>query len=280
MNDNPTPDSATVLRRYGLRPKHSLGQNFLDDPAALELVTRSAEISAHDFVLEIGAGLGNLTRWLAGRARRVVAVELDSALAAVCRDLLKGLSNVEVRQGDVLNMTASEMGLPAGYIVAANIPYYITSAILRHLLEAEPRPRRVVLTVQKEVAARLSASPPDMSLLAVSVQVQGTASVIGLIAPGSFYPRPKVNSAVVRIDCFAQPRVLPSDADDFFTVVRAGFLQPRKMLRNSMSAGLHSSPPEVEAVLRRADIEPRRRAGTLTVEEWIRVFEVFSSSVG
>jgi 16S rRNA (adenine1518-N6/adenine1519-N6)-dimethyltransferase len=264
-------DVASVLRRHGLRPRQSLGQNFLVDPAALQQVVEAAEVSNEDVVLEIGTGVGSLTRYLGPAARRVVGIELDPALAAISREELQGYTNVEIVEGDVLAYSSGELGLPPGYLVAANIPYYITSAILRHLLESGSRPRRIVLTVQKEVAARICAEPPRMSLLAVSVQVHGSSHIVGQLPARAFHPIPKVDSAIIRIDCYDQPRVSPAQLQGFFRTVKAGFIQPRKMLRNSMAAGMQAPAVEIESLLARAGVDARRRAETLSIDEWIRV---------
>ncbi len=280
MSENPAPTAAEILRRHGVRARHSMGQNFLENAAALRQVVQAAEISSEDVVLEIGAGVGNLTRNLALAARRVVAIEVDAALAAICRQELQGQPNIEVVLGDVLELPPWALGLPPGYIVAANIPYYITSPILRHLLESQPRPRRIVLTLQKEVAARICAEPPAMSLLAVSVQVHGAARVVAQIPASAFHPRPKVDSAILRIDCYERPTVEPERLTDFFRTVKAGFLQPRKMLRNSMAASMGMSAAEMEKVIEQSGIDGRRRAETLVIEEWTRLTDSLISRVG
>jgi 16S rRNA (adenine1518-N6/adenine1519-N6)-dimethyltransferase len=257
-----------LLRRFDLKPQKSLGQNFLMDEAALAKVTAAAELAPHDTVLEIGPGLGSLTRHLAEAAARVVAVELDQNLLPPLQYILSDYANVEVIHGDILTLQLSTFNLPPAYKVVANIPYYITSAVIRHLLEAEAQPERLVLTVQKEVAQRMCAAPGEMSLLAVSVQFYSALRIVARLSAGAFYPRPEVDSAVVRLDVRAQPAVDVPDADAFFRVVRAGFSQKRKQLRNALSAGLGLSGEAIEAVLRQADIDPKRRAETLTLEEW------------
>jgi 16S rRNA (adenine1518-N6/adenine1519-N6)-dimethyltransferase len=262
---------ASILRKHGVRPRRSLGQNFLDDPGALQAIVAAAEISPTDVVLEVGTGMGHLTRQLARVAARVVSVEVDAALVEISRQALKEESNVVLLHGDILEISPEDLALPGGYLVAANIPYYITSAILRHLLETQSRPRRIVLTVQKEVALRISASPPNMSLLAVSVQVYGSVRIVAEIAAEAFHPKPKVNSAVVRIDCFPEAVADGRDMERFFRAAKAGFLQPRKMLRNSLAAGLPAAPGDVQAILNAAGIDGRRRAETLTVAEWLRL---------
>ena len=264
----PPLNAANILRAHGLRADKSLGQNFLQDPAALERITAAAEIRPTDTVLEVGPGLGALTRHLAAAAKHVIAVELDSRLLPALRETLSGYTNIEIIQGDMLKLSPAEIVPVSDYLVVANIPYYITSALLRHLLETAPRPRRVVLTVQKEVAERICAAPGDMSLLALSVQVYGQPRVAAIIPAGAFHPAPKVDSAVVRIDLTPAPFIPYTLLDTFFALAKAGFSQRRKQLRNSLSAGMRKSPAEIEETLRAAGIDPQRRAETLSLEEW------------
>jgi 16S rRNA (adenine1518-N6/adenine1519-N6)-dimethyltransferase len=185
--------------------------------------------------------------------------------------VLEPYANVEVIHGDILQLPTSSLQLPNACKVVANIPYYITSALIRRLLEAEVRPSRIVLTVQREVAERMCAGPGEMSLLAVSVQFYSTPKIVARIPAGAFYPRPDVDSAVVRLDVRSEPAVTVGDVDAFFRVVKAGFSQKRKQLRNSLSAGLPIDNDSVEAALTQAGIDPKRRAETLTMEEWGRL---------
>jgi 16S rRNA (adenine1518-N6/adenine1519-N6)-dimethyltransferase len=263
-----------LLRQYGLRPDKSLGQNFLVDPAALARVVEVAQVGPDQAVLEIGPGLGSLTRLLAVQARRVVAVELDSRLIPALQAVLAPFSNVQVVQGDILAVDLNRLMLSSPepqslpYQVVANIPYYITSAVIRHLLEAPRQPERAVLTVQSEVAERLCASPGDLSLLALSVQVYGAPHLAGRIPAGSFYPAPQVDSAIVRIDLYPQPVIPVDHLKTFFRLAKAGFSQKRKNLRNSISGGMGWTQEQAVARLQAAGIDPRRRAETLTLEEW------------
>ncbi|HUH97000.1 MAG TPA: 16S rRNA (adenine(1518)-N(6)/adenine(1519)-N(6))-dimethyltransferase RsmA [Anaerolineales bacterium] len=268
MNKIPPLDAARLLDKYGLRADKRLGQNYLQDPDALQEIVDAAEIQNTDTVLEIGPGLGSLTRYLSRAAHQVVAVELDPRLIPVLQTILRPLDNARLIQGDILAHTIKEFGLPPDYICAANIPYNITSAIVRHLLESEPKPRRIVLTVQKEVAERICATPPDMSLLALSVQVYGTPHIMAQIPAESFFPAPKVDSAVVRIDILPSPAVELDLLDRFFQLIKSGFSQKRKTLRNSLSAGLKIPASEVESLLAQAEIDPKRRAETLSLDEW------------
>lgn len=289
---------STLLKKYGLRPRKELGQNFLTDPVHLAKIVDVAGLTPSDTVLEIGPGPGTLTRLLAEQAGRVIAVELDPHMVTLLKNEYGHLKNLIVIEADILQTDLSRLirsaenseqvslvngrppipnPRPSTYKVVANLPYYITSAVIRHLLEATPQPERVVVTVQKEVAQRVVAKPGQMSLLAVSVQFYGQPSLAHHIPAGAFYPVPKVDSAVVRIDTFAQPVVAVADTDHFFRVVKAGFGQKRKQLKNSLAAGLAKPIPAVIEALTRANIDPTRRAETLSLEEWGRLAEVLRS---
>jgi 16S rRNA (adenine1518-N6/adenine1519-N6)-dimethyltransferase len=264
----PPLNVTALLRAHGLSPKKSLGQNFLVDDAALERIVDAAEILPESSVLEVGPGLGSLTRYLAQSARRVVAVELDANLIPALQEALRGFTNVEIIHGDMLKLDPAQIMREDGYLVVANIPYYITSNLIRHLLEGKARPSRLVLTIQREVAERITAKPGDMSLLALSVQVYGKPAVVARIPAGSFYPAPDVDSSAVRIDLFPEP-VIPLEAlEDFFRLAKSGFGQKRKTLRNSLGAGLSWSGEQTAQMLQAAGIDPQRRAETLSLEEW------------
>jgi len=268
-----TKSVPALLREHGLRPRKRLGQSFLLDPVALGRIVEAADLSAGDSVVEVGAGVGNLTRLLAAEAGTVVAVELDDRLVGILSEQVAGLTNVRVVHGDVLDI--QDFGFAdLAYKVVGNLPYYITSAVLRHFLEGRPRPTLLVVTVQREVAERIVAQPGDMSLLAVSVQFYGRPRILARIPAGAFYPSPQVDSAVVRIDVEAELQVDLDEAVSeraFFRVVRAGFSQKRKTLRNSLSGGLGLDPAAVEERLREAGVDPRRRAETLSLQEWAAV---------
>lgn len=283
-----------LLARYGLEPKKSLGQNFLFDEGVLARIVATADLQPHDQVLEIGPGLGALTRLLAQAAARVTAVELDARFLPVLRDQLAPFTNVQIIHGDILEQDPAAL-FAGPYKVVANVPYYITGAILRHLLSAPHKPTCLALTVQQEVAERITAVPPHMSLLAVSVQFYGRAVVAHSIKAGAFWPRPEVDSAVMRIDVFdgtrmLQPHAAQADADStdgdwapvdeaaFFRVAQAGFSQKRKQLRNNLRQ-LGLDKRAVQAALDAAGIDGRRRAETLTVEEWRRLVRVIGSEL-
>lgn len=260
-----------LLESYDILPKKSLGQNFLHDPNMLEKIVALAQVKPDDRVLEVGPGTGLLTERLAKAAREVIAVELDDRLQPVLEAALAPYSNVRLIIQDILAVNVPELFQPDPYIVVANVPYYITSAILRHLLENTHRPRHLVLTVQHEVAERLIAKPDEMSILSVSVQFFGRPRIVARLKPSVFWPRPDVDSAVVRIDTFAQPPVDVPDNEVFFRVVRAGFGQKRKQLKNSISSGLNLTAEASQALFEAAQVDPRRRAETLTLDEWARL---------
>jgi len=273
----PELDVPALLRQYSLRPDKKLGQNFLIDGSALERVVEAAGVRTSDTVLEIGPGLGSLTRYLALSADRVIAVELDGRLLPALRQVLSPYQNVHVVEGDILgfnpvDLIGSQANLAAGpvesYRVVANIPYYITSALIRHLLEADARPVCMVLTVQKEVAERICASPGEMNLLALSVQVYAQPKLVSSIPAGAFYPTPNVDSAVVRMDLYSEPVIPLSRLDDFFRLAKAGFSQKRKTLRNSVSGGMRWPKEQTAKLLLSAGIDPMRRAETLDLAEW------------
>jgi 16S rRNA (adenine1518-N6/adenine1519-N6)-dimethyltransferase len=263
-----------ILDRHGISPKKSLGQNFISDDYVLARIATAADLASGDEVLEIGPGLGALTRQLAVLAKQVIAVELDNRLLRPLEEQLAGLQNVRLVHGDILAFSPMQY-FEADYKVVANLPYYITGAVLRHLLSADRKPVLMVLTVQHEVAERLAANPGALSLLAVSVQFYGRVTQLETIKAGSFWPRPDVDSAIVRIDLHAE-RVVPSeDEEAFFRLVKAGFSQKRKQLQKNLR-NLGFTRPRIEAALSQAGIESRRRAETLTLPEWADLYRALS----
>lgn len=267
-----------LLRRYDLRARKGLGQHFLIDSEALDKIIAAAELSSSDTVVEIGPGLGVLTERLAEKAGRVIAIELDDSLAARLSERLASLKNVTVLNEDVLKVDpASLLDQKAGeYKVVANLPYYITSPVLRHFLEAATKPQMMVVMVQKEVAGQITAAPGRLSILAVSVQLYGKPALVTVVPAASFYPAPKVDSAVVRIDVFPGPAEDITDPDSFFLIVRAGFRHARKQIHNSLERSLQLTKEEVAAILAGAGIDTERRAQTLTLEEWARLWRIYT----
>lgn len=259
------------MQSYGLNPKKSLGQNFMHDPNTIEKIVTTARIMPEDTVVEIGPGTGELTARLADYARHVMAIEIDQRLEPVLEERFANTSNVYLVFQDILETDVVSLVGNKPFVVVANVPYYITTAILQHLLEREHRPKRIVITMQYEVAERICAKPGDMTLLSNSVQYYGEPEIVSKLSPAVFWPRPNINSAILRIETFEQPRVaVPSDKL-FFRVVKAGFSQKRKQLRNALSGGLQVKSKVAKAYLDAAEIDHRRRAETLDLEEWARL---------
>jgi 16S rRNA (adenine1518-N6/adenine1519-N6)-dimethyltransferase len=265
------------------RPKKGLGQHFLKDRGITARIVDAARLEPDDLVVEVGPGLGILTEELARRLDpekgKLVAIELDAGLLPALRQRFAESPHVNFVQADILEVSPAKLAEGKPYKLVANLPYYITSAVLRHFLEAEARPQSLTVMVQREVAERMVARPPDMSLLAVSVQLYGKPKVMFRVPPGAFRPPPKVDSAVVQIDVYgpSEGPVEPASEEGFFRIVQAGFGQKRKQLANTLSSGLDLPKGEVIARLKNAGVEPTRRAETLTLEEWAAVESVLRS---
>jgi 16S rRNA (adenine1518-N6/adenine1519-N6)-dimethyltransferase len=276
-------ETRDLLREYGLRPRKGLGQNFLTDARVVERIVAAAELAPNDTVIEVGPGLGVLTMRLAAAlpAGRLRAVELDRELAPRLTARLKDYPHAEVVEGNILELNPAELSGGQPYKVVANLPYYITSAALRHFLSGPTPPTQLVVMVQREVAARMTAAPGEMSLLALAVQFYGAAQIMFSVPPAAFYPPPKVHSAVVRIDVYApEQRPLPGiDDATFFRIVRAGFGQKRKQLVNTLSGGLGLDKASVGAALTQAGIAPGARPEELGLAEWGRVVRALSGMV-
>jgi 16S rRNA (adenine1518-N6/adenine1519-N6)-dimethyltransferase len=269
------PNWQALLRRHGIRPSKRLGQHFMLAPGALSKVVEAADLSGDETVLEIGAGVGALTMCLAQAAQRVIAIEIDARLMPALNEVVGDLPGVLVIQGDILEQDLEALVGEGAYCVVANIPYNITSMLIRQLLEAPKSPQRLVLTVQREVAERIVATPGQMSLLALSVQLYGAARIMARIPAGSFYPQPKVDSAVLRVDLHAEVVISVVSIPIFFRLARAGFQQKRKQLRNALSSGLGISVQHVASMLEKAEIPSRARAQELSLADWARMVEVF-----
>lgn len=267
-----------LLARHGMTPNKGLGQHLLISRKALNTVVDSAELSPADNVLEVGAGPGVLTRELAHRARRVVAVELDRAVLPVLRETTAGLENVEIIPRNLLEIEPEEVFGDEEYKLVANLPYYITSLILRYLLESTHPPRILVVMVQREVAERLVAGPGEMSLLALSVQFYGVPRLIGYVPAGAFYPPPKVDSAVVRVDLHPTPLLDANASEMFFELIHAGFAEKRKQLHNTLARHLSAPREAIDSWLAQAGIDPMRRAQTLSMDEWLALSRLATDS--
>jgi 16S rRNA (adenine1518-N6/adenine1519-N6)-dimethyltransferase len=273
---------AALLRQLGLRPRRGLSQSFLTDVGVTRQIAAAARLGPDDEVLEVGPGLGILTQTLAARARRVVAFELDRGLAAVLPRLVP--SNVEIVQGDALMLSPADY-FAGSYKLVANLPYQITSPFLFRYLSIESAPSLLVLMVQREVAERITAEPGDLSYLAVAVQAAARAQIVRLVPAGAFHPRPRVESAVIKLEPLADPLVPPEHRQDFLELARAGFGQPRKQLLNSLEQGLRQqaggagdwSREQVRALLDAAGLDPARRPQQLRLAEWRALFAAYQS---
>jgi 16S rRNA (adenine1518-N6/adenine1519-N6)-dimethyltransferase len=265
-----------LLKKYNIYPSKRLGQNFLVDEGVFKKIIEAANLLKDDIVLEVGPGIGNLTLELAKRVKKVIAIEKDSGMIEVLRINLKNFKNVEILKGDALKIIGHKLSATASilwprYKVVANIPYYLTSPLIRKFLEAKNQPKEMVLMVQKEVAQRICAKPPDMSILAVSVLFYAKPEIISFVSKKSFWPSPKVDSAIIRIAPLINADKKLINTDLFFRVVRAGFSQPRKQLVNNLSHGLKIDKEKVRNWLLEIGVQPSQRAETLNVKDWINL---------
>ncbi len=265
-----------LLREFGLHARKGLGQHFLIDAAALDASVRAAELEPTDTVVEVGPGLGVLTARLAESAGRVIAIELDPAVASMLSRRFSDSPRVTILTADILELDLESLWSSSAktpYKVVANLPFYIAAPTIRRFLEAPTKPTRMVIMVQREVAENICAGPGRLSILGLSVQFYGLPTVVRYVPARSFYPAPKVDSAIVRIDVYEHPPVeVPPEA--FFRVVKAGFSAPRKQLRNSLAHGLGIPPAQAGAILDRANVDPTRRAQTLSLKEWEAIVRV------
>jgi len=265
-----------LLKYYGIKPSKRLGQNFLVDKRVLEKIIEVASPSSKDLILEVGPGLGMLTVELARRVKKVIAVEKDKVLSQTLKDILrfKGINNVEVMNKDILKI--SDKILNYDYKIVANLPYYITSPFIRKFLEAEHKPKLMVLMVQKEVAQRICAKPPKMSLLAVAVQFYAKPEIVSYVSKKSFFPQPKVDSAILRIaprknaDSYAEKRGI--SPEQFFKIVKAGFSSRRKFLINNLSRELKIKNYKLKIVFDQIGLGQKLRAENLSIEDWIKLY--------
>jgi 16S rRNA (adenine1518-N6/adenine1519-N6)-dimethyltransferase len=266
---------AKLLRKHRITLRHSLGQNFLIDPGLRDAVADAVGAGPHDEIVEVGAGVGTLTIALAARCRRVVAVELDHRLIPALREVVAGSDSVEVVEADILKLDVAQLYPSGGEVVAGNIPYNLTGALIRKLLDSPPRPRRLSLVVQKEVAERWTATT-GASLSTVAVQVFAKARLVLTIPAGSFTPPPRVDSALVVLEVRDKPAVDVPDMNAFFRLVEAVFQFRRKQLGGALGriAGIGSEAAAKR--LRDAGIDPERRAQTLSLDEWQTIHHRFT----
>lgn len=264
-----------LLNQYNLKPKKSLGQNFLINPKIYGDIINAADIKKGDKIIEIGAGIGTLTEYIAkavGKEGEVTGVEKDSQFVKILKDRFKNNQNVIIKEGDILEYTPPTKKT---YKIIGNIPYYLTSQLLRIIFEKWPVPKLIVLMVQKEVAKRIIAKPPKSNLLAVSVQYFSNPKIIQTVSKRGFWPQPGVDSAIIRLE----PIIHNLESREFnkknFKIIKAGFSEKRKQLANSLSRGLGASKEKVEQILVDSGINPSRRAETLTIPEWKKITKTY-----
>lgn len=271
-----------MLRERGLRPRKSLAQHFLIDDGVVRDMLAAAELDPGDVVLEVGPGLGVLTADLARSAQHLIAVEADEELVQALQEEFHSCRNLTLVHADILEVEPGALlrqaGVGPAYKVVADLPYYITSAVLRHFLEATEKPSLMITMMQREVARAIVAPPGDMSLLAASVQFYGRPEIVSYVPAAAFYPPPKVESAILRTRVLARPAVEVPSTECFFSLVRAGFSARRKQLRNALAMGLGVRPEEAVALLERAGISPQRRAESLALSEWAQLCLAWSDT--
>ncbi len=262
-------DLKKTLKEYGLKPNKKLGQNFLIDKNIVNNIVESADVSNQDTILEIGSGLGTLTKELADKAKKVIAVEKDKGIAEVLKEILKDHKNIEVIHDDILKM---ENPIEGKYKVVSNLPYNITSPVIRMFLESENPPTSMTFIIQKEVAERITSKPPRMNILAISVQIYAQPKVMSHISQNCFYPKPTVDSAIINISNIKKPDM---DMKEFFKLVKVGFSSPRKQLANNLQS-LNISREETKRALAECGLDPQARAQILDMEDWKEI----STSLG
>ena len=260
-----------LLDSYNIQPKKSLGQNFMHDPNALEKIVASAAPQSSETVVEVGAGAGALTERLSVAARQVFSIEIDQRLRPLLEARFDDADNVYLVFNDILKTDIAALVGAEDYIVVANAPYYISSAILWHFLESPKPPRRMVMTMQYEVAERIIGAPGAMNLLSIAVQYYGIPRIVSRYGPAVFWPRPNIDSAIVHIKTYKRPPLPLPPAELFFRVVKAGFSMKRKQLKNALAGGLRLKASLVRDLLQTAEIDPQRRAETLSLAEWARL---------
>ncbi|MFA6190460.1 MAG: 16S rRNA (adenine(1518)-N(6)/adenine(1519)-N(6))-dimethyltransferase RsmA [Candidatus Staskawiczbacteria bacterium] len=264
-----------LLSKYKTRPSKGLGQNFLIDKNVLRKIIEASNIKPTDIILEVGPGIGILTQELAKHAKKVIAIEKDFTMCEVLKETLSDLKNIQIENCDILKFIENWKLKIENYKVVANIPYYLTSPLIRKFLENPPggeQPQEIILMIQKEVAQRICASPPKMSLLAVSVQFYAEPKIISYVTKNCFWPAPKIDSAIINI----KPKNnfnKEIDVDAFFKVVKAGFSQPRKQLVNNLTTlkyldGVKLTKEEISNWLSKNNLKSNQRAESLTINDW------------
>ena len=260
-----------TLKAFGAHTKKDLGQHFLIDEKALDTIVETANLTKVDQIVEVGPGMGILTRELCKKAGTVIAVELDTAMLTVVKTACIKYNNLIVENHDILKFDTSKLGK---YKIVSNLPYYITSPVIRKFLEAENKPEEMILLVQREVAERIAAKPSRMSILAVSVQYYGAPTVVDVVPRTSFFPAPRVDSAIIKIKVYKEP-LFEAETKLFFRIVKSGFGEKRKQLINSLAGGMQMSRTDVERWLEKSGIDSQMRAEALSMTDWHRLYQSY-----
>jgi 16S rRNA (adenine1518-N6/adenine1519-N6)-dimethyltransferase len=265
-----------ILAKYETRPSKGLGQNFLIDKNVLRKIVEAADIKKDDIILEVGPGMGTLTREIGERAKKIIAVEKSDVMCEVLKETINDFKNVEVLNTDILGYEPSIKE----YKVVANIPYYLTSPLIRKFLEEKNPPQEIILMIQKEVAQRICAKPPQMSLLAISVQFYAEAKIISYVSKNCFWPAPKIDSAIIKITPKINADKNKIDIDSFFKVVKSGFSHPRKQLVNNLTTlksldDVKLTKDQISSWLLANNLSSNQRAETLDVSDWINLTKSF-----
>ena len=266
-------DWQRVLRRNNIRPTRSMGQNFLTDPTVVQEIADVAGIDENDLVLEVGPGMGILTRELLSRGASVTGIELDSELAEFLRTDLAGIQNFSLVERDARHVEIEGITSGRPYQLVANLPYSVATVIIRHFMESSTPPTRMTVMVQKEVAERMTAQPGDMSLLGLATDLYAAAEIAFVVPPDVFLPPPKVDSAVVVMDVRDELRGTQEQRDRMFELATMAFQRKRKTISNGLSMGLGRSKAELDGILGTVGIDAKRRPQTLSVDEWLAIAE-------
>jgi 16S rRNA (adenine1518-N6/adenine1519-N6)-dimethyltransferase len=262
-----------ICRLSDFWPKHNLGQNFLISEDVYDSIIAAADLKKDDVILEVGPGCGFLTAALAKKVKKVISVEIDPKIFAALDTAIKAgnQKNIELINQDILQFDTRK--LPKKYKIVANLPYNITSIFLRQFWTLAKKPQLMVLLLQKEVAERICAKPPKMSILSVAVQFYGRPDIVQIVRAANFWPAPKVDSALIKIAGLKTNYLATQDLEkQFFSLVRCGFSSKRKMLKNNLANGFKISPEKVVTVLEKLNFNPLIRAENLSVDNWLSLF--------
>jgi len=266
----------SLLKKHNAVPSKRFGQNFLIDKNIIKKILNQAKLGSKDIVLEIGPGIGTMTRELAKKAQKIIAVEKDPKMIEILKETTQDFQNIEIINADIMKYEVPKIKY-RDYKVIANLPYYITSPVIRKLLETENKPKEIILMVQKEVAQRICVLPPKTNLLAISVQFYAKPKIISYVSKKAFFPKPKVDSAIIQLKISGQNSKI--DREKFFKIVKAGFSHPRKQLANNLLKELDFLGKEINkekiiSLLAKKGILATQRPETLLLKNWIELTKI------